>query len=391
MVTYSKEIETYFYDYPYPYYEQLRASSDQLFTTFNGHEGWFITNYQKSIELLKDRRFQSEVPTPKTSIAKLQKQMVLFKNGADHSRLRSVIMNAFTKDMSINIRSFVEETTQMLLEYLQDKEEIEIISDYAFPLSAAVIARILGVPIDSYHELRKWSNLLVQTIDFSRNQTNLRAGRQVLIEIRSFFQPILDEKLKNPQDDVISKLSKHLMKDETLSFEELLANCILLLIAGQETTVNLISTGILLLIKHQDQLQILRENEYLIESAIEEVLRFESPTQLTARVACEDIIFHGDFIRKGDRVFVLIGAANRDPVQFQHANVFDITRMNNRHLAFGYGEHFCIGATLARIEGQIAIKRFFQQFPQVQLSNKNIKWRELVGFRALKELYCIIK
>jgi pimeloyl-[acyl-carrier protein] synthase len=197
---------------------------------------------------------------------------------------------------------------------------------------------------------------------------------------------LMEQRRQSPEEDLISLLIKEEQQGDRLTDEELLATCILLVIAGHETTVNLISNSILTLLKHPHQMMKLKENPTLIENAVEEFLRYESPTQMTARIASEDIEIHGTTIEKGDQVYLLLGAANRDPNQFAHAHLLDITRKPNPHLAFGYGTHFCLGAPLARLEAQIGIQTLLQQMDNIQLASSDLPWRKLVGFRSLNEL-----
>jgi pimeloyl-[acyl-carrier protein] synthase len=207
-----------------------------------------------------------------------------------------------------------------------------------------------------------------------------------MLIIRNYFQELIMKRKVRPEQDLISLLIKEEQQGDRLTDDELLAACILLVIAGHETTVNLISNSMLVLLKHPQQMMELKENPLLMERAVEEFLRYESPTQMTARVASVDIEIKKKKINKGDQIYILLGAANRDPKQFHEPYLLDIKREPNQHLAFGYGSHFCLGAPLARLEAQIALQSLFAWKDSLQLSDPEVQWRRLIGFRSLQEL-----
>jgi pimeloyl-[acyl-carrier protein] synthase len=261
-----------------------------------------------------------------------------------------------------------------------------VVSDLAFPLASLIIAKIIGVPEEERYQFREWAASLIQTIDFTRSRKALDNGIAITIILRNYFKELIKKRKHSPAEDLISLLIKEDQQGDRLTDEELLATCILLVIAGHETTVNLISNSILSLLKHPHQLMELKEKPLLIEGAVEEFLRYESPTQMTARIASEDIEIHQTTIKKGDQVYILLGAANRDPNIFHNPHILDITRNPNPHLAFGSGTHFCLGAPLARLETQIAIKSLLCQKDNLQLADPALQWRKLIGFRSLNKL-----
>ena len=380
-----------FFQNPYPFYEQIRSTHPIYWGNLLKYPGWYVTGYEEAITILKDTRFKNRIPLPETSkkyeqLKNIQNDMMLFKNQPDHKRLRFLVSNVFTPRMVEHLRPYIQETVNDLLQSVQHKKSMDVISDFAFPLASLIIAKILGVPGEDRHQFREWALSLIQTIDFTRSRKALDNGNAITIILRNYFKKLMEKRRQSPEEDLISLLIKEEQQGDRLTDEELLATCILLVIAGHETTVNLISNSILTLLKHPHQMKELKENPSLIENAVEEFLRYESPTQMTARIASEDIEIHGTTIKKGDQVYILLGAANRDPNQFAHAHLLDITRNPNPHLAFGYGTHFCLGAPLARLEAQIAIQTLLQQMDNIQLASSDLPWRKLMGFRSLNEL-----
>src|SRR3954452_4935265 len=380
-----------FFQNPYPFYEQVRSTHPIYWGNLFKYPGWYVTGYEEAITILKDTRFKNRIPLPQTSkkyeqLKNIQNDMMLFKNQPDYKRLRFLVSDVFTPRMVEHLRPYIQETVNDLLQPVQHKKSMDVISDFAFPLASLIIAKILGVPGEDRHQFREWALSLIQTIDFTRSRKALDNGNAITINLRNYFKKLMEKRRQSPEEDLISLLIKEEQQGDKLTDEELVATCILLVIAGHETTVNLISNSILTLLKHSHQMKELKENPALIENAVEEFLRYESPTQMTARVASDDIEINQTTIKKGDQVYILLGAANRDPNQFAHAHLLDITRNPNPHLAFGYGTHFCVGAPLARLEAQIAIQTLLQQMDNIQLASSDLPWRKLMGFRSLNEL-----
>ncbi|MBI0577910.1 cytochrome P450 [Neobacillus cucumis] len=383
-----------FFQNPYPFYEKLRSIHPIYYGNLLKYPGWYVTGYKEAIAILKDTRFKNRIPLPQTSkkyeqLKNIQNNMMLFKNQPDHKRLRFLVSNEFTPGMAEQLRPYMQETVNDLLQQVQNQKSMDVISDFAFPLASLIIAKILGVPVDERPQFREWAAILVQTIDFTRSRKNLNKGNDITIILRNYFKELIEKRKQSPEEDLISLLIKEEQHGDRLTDEELLATCILLVIAGHETTVNLISNSILALLENPHQMVELNENPSLIENAVEEFLRYESPTQMTSRIASEDIEIDQTTIKKGDQVYILLGAVNRDPNKFADAHLLDITRNPNPHLAFGYGTHFCLGAPLARLEAQIAIQSLLQQMDNLQLASSDLPWRKLVGFRSLNELRII--
>ncbi|MFK2825990.1 cytochrome P450 [Bacillus sp. B190/17] len=376
---------------PYPIYDQLRSHCPMYKGSLFKYRGWYVTGYEEAAKILKNTKFKNRIPLPQTTkkyehLKNIQNDMMLFKNQDDHKRLRMLISKAFTPNVVEGYRPYIEETVNDLLDRVQARKRMDIIADFAFPLASLIIAKILGVPEEERQQFREWSVSLIQTIDFTRSKRTLTNGNDITKILLVYFKELIQKRKQLLQDDLISRLIIEEQQGEVLTDEELLATCILLVIAGHETTVNLISNSVLSLLNYPKQLMMLKEKPILIERAVEEFLRYDSPTQLTARVASEEIEMNEVTIKKGEQVYILLGAANRDPKKFDHPNVLDITRNPNPHLAFGSGIHFCLGASLARLEAQIAIGTLVQRMDHLQMAAPEPQWRKLIGFRSLKEL-----
>ena len=376
---------------PYSFYDKLRSIYPICQGNFFKYQGWYITGYEEARAVLKDTRFKNRIPLPEASkkyepLKSVQNDMMLFKNQPDHKRLRLLVSQVFTPKMIESYRPFIKETANELLDHVQKQKSMDVVSDFAFPLASLVIAEILGIPSEERHQFKEWTAAFIQTIDFTRSRKALTDGSETAIKAIEYFNKLIQVRKENLKDDVISRLIQEEQKGNKLSHDELLATCLLLMIAGHETTVNLISNSVLLLLQHPDQMQKLQEQLQLMEMAVEEFLRYEPPAQITARVASESIKIGETMIGEGEQVYILLGAANRDPKMFTNAHMLDITRNPNPHLSFGHGPHVCLGSALARIEAQIAIQVLLQRMPLLQLADANPNYRKWAGFRSLAAL-----
>jgi len=375
---------------PYPSYEKLRAESNIYHGKIFRYSGWYVTGHKEITDILKHPAFQTRLPIPTSTekyvhLKKVQENMLLFQNNVNHRKLRLLINKVFTPAFIEKNRSYMEQIAQNLLSEQKEKKQLDIVNDYALPFASLIIAKILGVPKADWLKFRQWALVLVPTIDFARSAQILETGEELIAELFVYFNKLIEEKRRNPDEDLISQLLKE-EADEKLTNDEVIATSILLIIAGHETTINLISNAVLLLLKHPTQLQLFLQNEAYRATCVEEVLRYESPTQMTARVVAEDVSFQGVDWKKDDQVYLLLGAGNRDAQQFNQPEVFDITRSENPHLAFGVGSHFCIGASLARLEAKIALEQLWNTYNNVKLLDETPHWRELLGFRSLQQL-----
>jgi cytochrome P450 len=285
------------------------------------------------------------------------------------------------------MRGRVQAIADALLDAVQDKGEMDLIDDYAYPLPIIVIAELLGIPAEDRYKFREWSVTAV-----SGNRTQEYVQNVLIPHMRAFtdyLRAMFEAKRKNPEDDLISALVRAEEAGDKLSEDELLGSLFLLLVAGYETTVNLIGNGTLALLQHPDQIQKLRDDPSLIKGAIEELLRYDGPFEIsTERFAREDVAIGETVIPKGEVVMAVIAAANHDPERFPEPNKLDITRTLDKHLAFGKGIHYCLGAPLARMEGQIAIETLLRRMPNLQLKGtpKSLTWRPGLILRGLQGL-----
>jgi len=382
---------------PYPTYSRLRASAPVHRATLpDGRGVWLITRYEDVLAVLKDRRFVkdwrsaltpeqlAQVP-PIPEVMKPLSQNMLDTDPPDHERLRALVSKAFTPRLIERMRPRIQAIADGLLDAVQDRGEMDLIDDYAFPLPITVIAELLGVPAQDRNNFREWSDAAV-----SGNASHEYMEKILIPHMTAFtdyLRALFEEKSKNPRDDLVSALVQAEEAGDKLSEGELLGMVFLLLVAGHETTVNLIGNGVLALLQHPDQLQKLKEDPSLIKPAVEELLRYDGPVETsTERFAREDVEIGGTVIPRGEMVLVVLAAADHDPERFPDPDELDITRTDNRHLAFGKGIHHCLGAPLARMEGQIAISTLLARMPNLRLKDEPLSWRPGLILRGLKSL-----
>jgi cytochrome P450 len=303
-----------------------------------------------------------------------------------HTRLRRLASKAFTPRAVERLRPRVEQIVRELLDRV-DPASFELMRDVAFPLPMSVIGELLGVPVCDRELLGRWSRDLLDipglTID---DPEVLRRARQANRDLDPYIRALVADRRRAPRDDLISALAAAEESGDRFTEREVIGTCVLLLIAGHETTANLIGNGVLALLRHPAQLRRLRDDPALIESAVEEMLRYDSPVQSQLRAVTQDVELRGGMLRRHDVVLPMLGAANRDPAVFPNPDVFDIGRTDNRHLAFGKGIHFCLGAPLARLEAQVAIPALLRRVPTVELRTEHLRWRSNWFLRALEEL-----
>jgi cytochrome P450 len=285
------------------------------------------------------------------------------------------------------MRPRIQEIVDELLDKVQDQGRMDLIWDFAYPLPVIVIAEMLGVPAGQRDTFKRWSDDIVATLGGPMiSEEVLNKGMQAATDMAAYFHDIIEERRREPREDLLSLLIAAEERGEVLSEEELIASCILLLAAGNETTTNLIGNGMLALFQHPEQQDLLRNDPSLAETAVEEMLRFTGPVQATARVALEPIDVGGVTVDEGQLAMCLLAAANRDPDVFDDPHRFDITRQDNRHIAFGFGIHFCLGAPLARAEGQIAFRSLMARMPELRLASDDYEWNGNFILRGLKRL-----
>ncbi len=390
---------------PYPVFARVRSEDPVHLTEFPGNrKGWLITRYEEAEKVLRDPRFVKD-PRHAFTPEQLQQQFpalatqkpgheqafafdrnMLGTDPPDHTRLRSLVNLSFTPRFIEQWRERIQTITNDLLDAVQDKGEMDLVDDLAFPLPIIVITEMLGIPPEDRLKFRAWSNSVIEA---SGNPEEFRKQREKLREFQEYLRFLSNEKRNHLSDDLLSLLIRTEEAGDKLSEGELISMVFLLLVAGHETTVNLISNGALALMTHPEQMQALREHPGMLKPAIEEFLRFHGPLMTaTQRWANEDVELAGKLIRKSDYVVVILASANHDPAAFHNPDDLDITRSSNPHLAFGKGIHYCLGAPLARLEGQVAIGTLLQRMPHLQLAvdPKELVWRPgalIMGLRAL--------
>jgi cytochrome P450 len=390
-----------FHEDPYPFYRRWREQ-DPIYWGASQGEGipgfWFLTGFKDVVSVLRDPRFGRELHRvlPLSAFAPLTEeqkpfiymvgQWMLVRDPPDHTRLRALVNRAFTPRVVQQLRPKIEKIADTLLADQAQAGSMDLIADFALPLPVIVIAEMLGIRREDRTLLKEWSTEILGALDLCPEPGICERASKVTLEFTEYLGKLVAERRKKPEDDLISALIAAEEAGDKLSEEELYATAILLLFAGHETTTNLIGNGMLALLRHPDQLKRLKDNPGLIQTAVEELLRYDSPVQITLRVAFEDVEMDGKIIRKGTQVGICIGAANRDPAQFLQPDCLDLTRADNRHIAFGMGMHFCIGAALARLEGQIAIDALLKKFPDLQLQSCGPVWRNTIALRGLAKL-----
>lgn len=316
-------------------------------------------------------------------------QWMLRRDQPDHTRLRALVNKAFTPRMVENLRPRIEEIADGLLVRMTGIEQLDLISNFAVLLPVMVIAELLGVPMSDYERFRNWSNKIAAGFSARPSNDVAIASNAATLEITEYLRHLVNARRRDPQDDLISNLIAAEEEGGKLNEDELIANCVLLLFAGHETTVNLIGNGTLALLRNRDQLDLLQQNLGLVGNAVEEFLRYDSPVQMVPRFIFEDMEIGGKQLHKGDRIVTMVGAANHDPEIFDDPDKLDITRkISSKHSAFGLGIHFCLGAPLARLEGEIAFSKLLSRFPNIKLAidPANIEWQKIPVFRGLKHL-----
>jgi len=376
---------------PYPLFHRLRTEDPVHWEA--DLEFWALTRYADAVYALREDSLLSSAihdsPRP-GGVGLSSARWFVFLDPPRHTRLRALVHSAFTPQVVEGLRARIQAIVDELLDRAAEAGRLDLIADLGFPLPAIVIAELLGVPAEDRAQFRAWSadlaaagGLVRMAADGAERLSRARAGGAAL---NAYFRDIIRERRRAPRDDLVSRLTGVQSAEGTLSEEELVDTCALLLFAGHETTTNLIGNGMLALLRHPDELSRLRADPSLIGPAVEELLRYDSPVQMRVRVARETVEIGGRRIAKGQRVLILVGAANRDPARFPDPDRLDIARPDNRHLAFGHGIHFCTGAPLARLEGAIAIRRLLRRFPRLELTTDQLAWRETLTLRALNAL-----
>jgi len=379
---------------PYPLYRRLRSEDPVHWDPYL--HAWVVTRYADVVTVLQ--RFSADrTPTPErlasmgmeqlSPIARVMVKQMLFLDPPQHNRIRGLAAVAFTPRRVEQLRSRIQEITEELIDRVEAQGEIEIMETLANPLPAIVTAGLLGVPARDHNRLKNWSQDFAEVLgNFQHNPDRASRVLSSLEEMTAYFRDAVRREAGEPTEGLVNALTTAEVDGDRLTEEEVIANVIVTMVGGQETTTNLIGNGLLTLLRHPDELERLRADPSLIPSAVEELLRYESPSQHTARLAPNDIEVGGQVIRERQAVIAVMGAANRDPERFSDPDRLDLAREDNRHLAFGWASHFCFGAPLARIEGQIAFATLLRRLPGLRLLPGPITWRQNLGLRGLTAL-----
>ena len=377
---------------PYPTYHRLR---DEDPVHHSPMDFWVLTRYEDVAAVLRDPRFIKE-PLVSMVAARFGVSVppgvglsMLDRDPPDHTRLRSLVSKAFTPRVVEGLRPRIQKMVDELITRAEAVGMMDLIEEFAYPIPVNVICEMLGVPVEDHERFKGWSLDIARGLDSvwlpPESEIPKRSGA-ARHAIGDYMRGLIAERRASPRGDLLSALIAAEEAGDKLSEDELIATCILLLIAGHETTVNLIGNGTLALLRHPEELRRLRETPGLITSAVEELLRYDGPVQRTARITSTAVTLGGRTIPKGEMVMPFIGAADRDPSQFPDPDRLDLGRADNRHIAFGWGIHFCLGAPLARVEGQIAIDTLVRRLPRLALVNDEPEHRQSLTLRGLKAL-----
>ena len=379
---------------PYPLYRKLRTEDPVHWDRFL--HTWVVTRYPDVINVLHS--FSADrTPTPEqlttmglsalNPIAKVMVKQMLFMDAPAHTRLRGLASVAFTPQRVRALQSHIQEIVDKLIDRVAPQGRMDVIADFAAPMPAIVTAEMLGVPTEDHTNLKKWSADFAEMLgNFQHNPDRIPRVLESTNNLVNYFKTAIGKMREHPREGLIHSFMTAELDGDRLSEEEIVANCIVTMVGGQETTTNLIGNGLLTLMRNREQLEQLRDNPGIIQSAVEELLRYESPSQHTGRIAREDVEIGGKQIRKGQAVMAIMAAGNRDPERFPDPDTLIFDRKDNKHLAFGWSSHFCFGAPLARMEGQIAFETILRRLPNLELAPGPLTWRDNSGLRGLTAL-----
>ena len=381
------------------HYAALREQHPVHRSEFDGHPRYSVLTHDAVQAGLRDPRLLTSGFSPNqikalnesgrpalAAIAQLERGLLLLKDPPDHTRLRALVSRAFTPRRIARLRQRITQVTDELLDAAEGRGHFDFIEDFAVPLPLIAIADLLGVPVEDRAQFKKWSTDLAKLLDRTQLAAGLLGGAASALEAAEYFRDLFDEKRRAPQDDLMSALVAARDAGDRLDDDELLSTAMLLLGAGHETTTNLLGNGLLCVLRDPAAADSLRTRPELAESAVEELLRFESPIQRTVRRPAEAVEICGRRIPEGAIVDLVLSAANRDPARFAEPDRLDLERADNRHLAFGGGIHFCPGAALARLEAQIALPAVLQRFPGLKLAENEAHWRAGSLLRGVQTL-----
>jgi cytochrome P450 len=389
---------------PYPTYARLLEEGPLHYVDVGSKWAvWSVFSHAECSSAAKDPRLSAKraqqmlLPLPISrqaefsELARMLGLWLIFMDPPEHTRLRKLLNKGFSPAAIEGLRPQIEAIVDRMLQPLQHGSEVDLMREFANPMPVRIISEMLGVPQELHDTFVNWARAIA-VFRGSPNRTveQAQAAQDALFELTDFFRKTVAERRRNKGTDLISLLIDIEEEGEVLTEEELYAQCIALLFAGHETTRNLIGNGMYTLLQHPQETAELRAKPEIIRTAVEEILRYESPVQFTARVLKEDIEICGQRIPKKWSLLCMLGAANRDPKRFAEPNRLDLERLNNQHLAFSAGPHACIGGQLARLEGQVALLNLVQRFPKMKLTGPRPEWASTFGFRGIKSLPVIL-
>ncbi|MCW0212083.1 MAG: cytochrome P450 [Pseudonocardia sp.] len=384
-------------DDPYPMMAALREQDPVHWS--ERYRSWFVTRFDDVDACLRDERFSSDRIAPyrrarldregtdpgvRAAFGVLEDWMV-FKDPPDHTRLRKLLSRAFTPRAVERIRPRIGEIADELLDGFAGRGGTDLVGDYAYPLTASVIAEMLGVPREDRHLFKDWSDRITGLVFGGLGDTDRHSeGAQGMAELTEYLSGLVAAHEREPADDLLSALISARDAGDSLSHDEVIATGVLLLFAGHETTTNLIGNGLLALLRHPDQRARLAADPALIDGTVDELLRFDGPAKTVARLMAADVELRGRTLRKGERVFLCASGANRDPAVFTDPDRLDVTRSGARSLGFGVGLHYCLGAPLARLEAAIAIPRALDRLAGLRLTGEALEWHPVLLSRGMR-------
>lgn len=366
---------------PYEVYERLR--SEDPIHRMRLINAWALTEYDDALAILQDhRRFSSG----ENKLEYAPYRTMLDLDPPDHTRLRSLVSKAFTPRAVAALGPRIQEIVDELLDELAGRDSFDLIGDFAFPLPVIVIAEMLGIPAEDRDKFNVWSNDIALAVEPILSGEEIVRVERASDEIIEYFEGIIEQRRRESRDDMLSALLAAEEEGDRLSHDELLGTLMLLLVAGNETTRSLIGNGMLALLKNPEQLQRLRDSPDLLDSSIDEMLRYDSPVQFIIRVVMEDVEFKGKRFRAGQKVIILVGAANRDPTVFADPGALDVGRQEKSHISFGRGIHYCLGSPLALLEARVAFANLIERFSSIELVEEP-EFRDQIVLRGVESLW----
>ena len=380
--------------FPYRLYRELRETDPVHWDPFL--HAWVVTRYADIVTVLSrlsaDRtltaeKLESMGLAAMNPIIQVMAQQMLFRDPPAHTRLRTLCAAAFSPARIAVLRGHIQDIANSLIDRFIGKGTADVVHDMAAPMPAIVTAEMLGVPVNDHEMLKQWSIDFAEILGNFQHQPDRVARVAASVhDMTEYFRAAIRRQETDPHEGLVLSLVQAEVEGIRLTEQEIIANCILTMIGGQETSTNLVGSGLLTLLRHPEQMRMLEDDPSLIPAAVEELLRFESPIQHTARVAQEDFSLGGKLIRRGQTVVAVLAAGNRDPERFANPDVLDVKRGDKGHLAFGWAAHFCFGAPLARMEGQIAFSALLGRLKNLELASEDFVWRENLGLRGLSGL-----